>query len=96
LVHGTGEGAALLDAGSAPRAHVHNEKINRTVRENSLAKVPVMLVVGKCEAEEGTVSILRFGSRDRQSATLADAMAALVDEATAPDVKRQRAATTAA
>jgi len=56
----------------------------------------VILVVGKREAEEGTVSIRRLGSRDQQSATLAQAMAALVDEATAPDVKRQRAVTAAA
>jgi threonyl-tRNA synthetase len=86
----------LLDAGLRAEADVRNEKINYKVREHSLAKVPVMLVVGKREAEEGTVSIRRLGSRDQQSATLADAMAALVDEATPPDVKRQRAVTAAA
>ncbi len=86
----------LLDAGLRAEADVRNEKINYKVREHSLAKVPVMLVVGKREAEEGTVSIRRLGSRDQQSATLEAAMAALVDEATAPDVKRQRAATAAA
>jgi threonyl-tRNA synthetase len=86
----------LLDAGLRAEADLRNEKINYKVREHSLAKVPVMLVVGKREAEEGTVSIRRLGSRDQQSATLADAMAALVDEATAPDVKRQRAAMAAA
>ncbi len=80
----------LLDAGLRAEADVRNEKINYKVREHSLAKVPVMLVVGKREAEEGTVSIRRLGSRDQQSATLADAMAALVDEATPPDVKRLR------
>jgi threonyl-tRNA synthetase len=87
---------ALLDAGLRAEADVRNEKINYKVREHSLAKVPVMLVVGKREAEEGTVSIRRLGSRDQQSATLAEAMAALVDEATPPDVKRQKAATAAA
>lgn len=86
----------LLDAGLRAEADVRNEKINYKVREHSLAKVPVMLVVGKREAEEGTVSIRRLGSRDQQSATLESAMAALVDEATPPDVKRQRAATAAA
>ena len=55
-----------------------------------------MLVVGKREAEEGTLSIRRLGSRDQQSATLEAAMAALGDGATAPDVKRQWAATAAA
>ncbi|MFM9857687.1 threonine--tRNA ligase [Pseudoxanthobacter sp. M-2] len=86
----------LLDAGLRAEADVRNEKINYKVREHSLAKVPVMLVVGKREAEEGTVSIRRLGSRDQQSATLAEVLAALVDEATPPDVKRQRAAMAAA
>jgi threonyl-tRNA synthetase len=86
----------LLDAGLRAEADVRNEKINYKVREHSLAKVPVMLVVGKREAEEGTVSIRRLGSRDQQSATLEAALAALVDEATPPDVKRQRAAIAAA
>jgi threonyl-tRNA synthetase len=86
----------LLDAGLRAEADVRNEKINYKVREHSLAKVPVMLVVGKREAEEGTVSIRRLGSRDQQSMTLSDVMAALVDEATAPDVKRQQAAMAAA
>ncbi len=85
----------LLDAGLRAEADIRNEKINYKVREHSLAKVPVMLVVGKREAEEGTVSIRRLGSRDQQSATLAEALAALVDEATPPDVKRQKAATAA-
>ena len=86
----------LLDAGLRAEADVRNEKINYKVREHSLAKVPVMLVVGKREAEEGTVSIRRLGSRDQQSMTLEAAMAALVDEATPPDVKRQKAAMAAA
>ena len=83
----------LLDAGLRAEADLRNEKINYKVREHSLAKVPVMLVVGKREAEEGTVSIRRLGSRDQQSMTLEAAMAALVDEATPPDVKRQKAVT---
>jgi len=86
----------LLDAGLRAEADVRNEKINYKVREHSLAKVPVMLVVGKREAEEGTVSIRRLGSRDQQSMTLEAALAALAEEATAPDVKRQRAAVVAA
>ena len=40
---------------------LRNEKINYKVREHSLAKVPVLLVVGKREAEEGTVSVRRLG-----------------------------------
>lgn len=62
-----------------------NEKINYKVREHSLAKVPVMLVVGKREAEERTVSIRRLGRPDQETMALADAIAALVADAAAPD-----------
>jgi len=82
----------LADAGLRGEADLRNEKINYKVREHSLAKVPVMLVVGKREAEEATVSIRRLGSRDQQTAGLEAAIAALVEEATPPDVKRQQAA----
>lgn len=62
-----------------------NEKINYKVREHSPAKVPVMLVVGKREAEERTVSIRRLGRPDQETMALADAIAALVADAAAPD-----------
>ena len=60
------------------------------MREHSLAKVPVMLVVGKREAEERTVSIRRLGSEGQTVMPIADALAALIEEATPPDVKRAR------
>ena len=85
-------GQAASDAGLSVEIDLRNEKINYKVREHSLAKVPVILVCGKREAEEGTVNIRRLGSRDQQSMTLEEAIAALVDEATPPDVKRRRAA----
>ena len=58
------------------------------MREHSLAKVPVLLVVGKREAEEGKVSIRRLGSDGQQVMALEDAIAALRDEALPPDLKR--------
>ena len=54
--------AALQKAGLRAEVDLRNEKINYKVREHSLAKVPVMLVVGKREAEEKTVSLRRLGS----------------------------------
>jgi threonyl-tRNA synthetase len=69
---------------------VRNEKINYKVREHSLAKVPVILAVGKREAEETTVSIRRLGSQGSTVLPLAEAAAALADEATPPDLKRRR------
>ena len=82
----------------ACRAEVdlRNEKINYKVREHSLAKVPVMLVFGKREAEEGTVNMRRLGSRDQQSLSLDAAMALLTEEALPPDLRRKQAAKAAA
>ena len=65
---------------------MRNEKINYKVREHSVAKVPVMLVVGRREAEEGTVSIRRLGSKDQALRSLDQAIRDLVGEATPPDL----------
>jgi len=82
---------ALRDAGLKAQVDVRNEKINYKVREHSLAKVPVILVCGRREAEEGTVNVRRLGSKDQKSMGLDEAIAAFVDEATPPDVKRKKA-----
>jgi threonyl-tRNA synthetase len=73
-------------------ADLRNEKINYKVREHSLAKVPVLLVVGKKEAAERTVSIRRLGSEKQTVMTLDAALAMLVDEATTPDIRRLKQA----
>ncbi|MBS7542646.1 threonine--tRNA ligase [Ancylobacter oerskovii] len=64
-----------------------NEKINYKVREHSLAKVPALIVVGRKEAAERTVSIRRLGSPNQTAAGLDEALDALTAEATAPDVR---------
>ncbi|HVC51008.1 MAG TPA: threonine--tRNA ligase [Stellaceae bacterium] len=61
-----------------------NEKIGYKVREHSLAKVPVMLVVGRREAENRTVSLRRLGSSQQQSLALDDALARLKSDAASP------------
>jgi threonyl-tRNA synthetase len=66
---------------------LRNEKITYKVREHSLAKAPVLLVVGRKEAAERTVSVRRLGSNDQRAAGMAEALDALVGEATAPDLK---------
>jgi threonyl-tRNA synthetase len=78
---------ALRKAGLRAEADLRNEKINYKVREHSLAKVPVILVVGKREAEEGTVNVRRLGSQDQKSMTLVEAVGALREEATPPDLR---------
>jgi len=82
---------ALDRAGLRVEADLRNEKINYKVREHSLAKVPVLLALGKREAEERTVSIRRLGSQQTRTLPLAEAVAAFVDEATAPDRRRAQA-----
>ena len=67
---------------------LRNEKINYKVREHSLAKVPALLVVGKKEAAERTVSIRRLGQDKQEVMPLDAALKALADEAVPPDVKR--------
>ncbi|MBK7362200.1 MAG: threonine--tRNA ligase [Micavibrio sp.] len=61
-----------------------NEKINYKVREHSLAKVPVMFVVGAREAAEQTVAIRRLGSQDQNVQPLKSAAESLAGEAKSP------------
>jgi threonyl-tRNA synthetase len=67
---------------------LRNEKINYKVREHSLAQVPVLLVVGRKEAAERTVSMRRLGSPNQTGGTADAVLAALVEEAVAPDLRR--------
>ena len=80
--------AAARKKGLRVDVDLRNEKINYKVREHSLAKVPVMLVLGRKEAAERSVSIRRLGSQAQQSMGLDEALALFADEATPPDVKR--------
>ncbi len=61
-----------------------NEKIGYKVREHSLAKVPVMLVVGQREAASQSVALRRLGGKEQEVLALGDAVARLVKEASAP------------
>jgi threonyl-tRNA synthetase len=80
--------AELRAAGLKVDADIRNEKINLKVREHSLAKIPVMLVVGKREAEEQQVSIRRLGSQEQTVIGLDAAIAMLLEEAMPPDLAR--------
>jgi threonyl-tRNA synthetase len=83
--------SAARRAGLRVATDLRNEKINYKVREHSLAKVPVLLVLGRKEAAERTVSIRRLGSQDQRIAGWQDALVALVQEAAPPDQRRHRA-----
>ena len=79
--------AKLKAAGIRVEADTRNEKINYTVREHSVAKVPHLLVVGMREAEEGKVAIRSLGSDGKRIMTLEDAIDMLSHEATPPDIR---------
>ena len=77
----------LQAAGIRVETDLRNEKINYKVREHSLAKVPHLLVVGKREAEEGTVAIRTLGEERQRFMPLAEAITLLTGEATPPDLR---------
>ena len=79
--------AALRAAGLRVEPDLRNEKITYKVREHSLAKVPVLLVVGKREAAERTVNMRRLGSQEQRPMVLDEAVRALAGEATPPDLR---------
>lgn len=82
---------AAFGHGLRARADLRNEKISYKVREHSLAKVPVILAVGKREAEERTVTVRRLGSQAQTVLSLDEALKLLSEEATPPDLARRKA-----
>jgi threonyl-tRNA synthetase len=84
--------AAARRVGLRVAEDLRNEKINYKVREHSLAKVPALLVVGRKEAAERTVSIRRLGKDGQTVLPLEAALAALAEEAVPPDLRRTKLA----
>jgi threonyl-tRNA synthetase len=81
--------AAARKAGLRVDVDLRNEKIGYKVREHSLSKVPVIIAVGKREAEQRSVSLRRLGSQAQETLSLDEALRALAGEAVAPDVARR-------
>jgi threonyl-tRNA synthetase len=73
---------ALTSAGVRARTDLRNEKINYKVREHSLAKIPVIIAVGKRESADRTVSIRRLGRTEQEVVPLEEAVRRLVAENT--------------
>ncbi len=82
---------ALRLRGLEVRVDMRNEKINAKVREHSLAHVPVIVVVGRREAEQRTVALRRLGGEAQEVLGLDAAVERLAAEAEAPDLARMRA-----
>jgi threonyl-tRNA synthetase len=79
--------AALARAGLAVEEDLSNAKIQAKIREHSVAHVPVIVVVGRKEAEARTVALRRLGGETQQIMTLDQAVAALAAEASPPDLR---------
>ena len=75
----------LKAAGIRVECDLRNEKINFKVRDHSVKKVPLILVVGAREAEEQTVAIRRLGGKAQEVMSLDDALEMLKKEAALPD-----------
>jgi threonyl-tRNA synthetase len=82
----------LTKLGMRAELDLRNEKINYKIREHSLAKVPVIAVVGRKEAETRQLALRRLGGEGQSVLSLEDAIAVLTADATPPDVARARAA----
>jgi threonyl-tRNA synthetase len=77
----------LRRAGLAVETDLTNQKINAKVREHSLAHVPVLLVVGRREAEHRTVALRRLGGEAQEVLPLDEAVHRLAEEAVPPDLR---------
>lgn len=80
--------AKFRKAGLRVETDLRNEKVGYKVREHSVAKVPVIAVVGKKEAEEGKVALRRLGSQAQEIVSVEEAIRVLTEEATPPDLRR--------
>jgi threonyl-tRNA synthetase len=80
--------ATLQAAGLRVETDLRNEKINYKIREHSVAKTPVIAVVGRREAETGQVALRFLGSEGQKILSLDQAAEQLAYEALAPDLKR--------
>lgn len=77
--------AAARKVGLQVELDRRNEKIGYKVREHSVRKVPVMLVVGRNEVEARTVAVRRLGGRNQEVLALDTVIDRLTAEAAGPD-----------
>lgn len=81
-------GAEVLErlraCGIRAELDVRNEKINYKIREHSLKKVPLLVVVGNREAEQRTVALRRLGGKDQEILALDDAVSTIEGDVRSP------------
>ena len=74
----------LSKNGLRAEVDIRNEKIGYKIREHSNAKIPIILAVGKKEAEEKTVSVRRLGSQETLVVKLDELISDLKKESLSP------------
>jgi threonyl-tRNA synthetase len=79
--------SSLTAAGLRAQIDIRSEKINSKIRDHSLQKVPLILVVGKKESEVKTVALRRFGGEAQEMMGLSEACQKLAAEALPPDLR---------
>lgn len=72
--------AQLQGQGFRIEGDLRNEKVSYKIREHSLSKVPVQLVLGDREIENGTVTVRRLGSQKQTTMRMEEFIAAMHDE----------------
>ncbi len=79
----------LRDKGLRVEKDIRNEKIGYKIREHSTAKIPVIMVIGKKEAENKSVSVRRLGSKKTETFKIDEILKALCKESLLPNSKEQ-------
>ncbi len=77
----------LKDSGLRVEKDIRNEKIGYKIREHSAAKIPVIMVIGKKESENKTVSVRRLGSEKNEIYKIDEILKILYKESLAPNSK---------
>ena len=78
---------ALKAAGLRVTLDTENQTVNYKVRQHSLAKTPNLLVLGRREAENRTVTLRKLGVEKQESLALEAAISILAAEAVPPDLR---------
>jgi threonyl-tRNA synthetase len=79
--------ATMKKAGLRVELDTENQTVNYKVRRHSLAKVPNLLVLGRREAENRSVTLRKLGSEGQESLTLDAAISALAADGVPPDLR---------
>ena len=74
----------LIKKGVRASVDLRNEKIGYKIREHSTSKIPVIIAVGKKEAQEKTTSVRRIGSTETRTFALDEIVTNLYNESKSP------------